>query len=220
MCAGHVLAAQNASSSDDIESLASRAAAAKAAGQTEATFPSRGVTYPVVSRGLNRALSDFTVIVGTPSTKQTVIKDGSSLATWYSIKIKQVIVEHPCKMCALLTTAGLPPSLQPNKLLPVPPQSMLLIRRGGTTNIDGVNVTETEKGLAELTLGKEYLFVVDKASSGIARLVLNDAGLFVVGENGETLTPITGTNNGKAGGFPTLSDLRKNAQTVTEQSKK
>jgi hypothetical protein len=176
---------------EHLDSIQSRAAAAKAAGKTEVSFPAPGVSYPFVPAGLVHASSEFSVVVGIPVAKQTVVENDTSISTWYSIEIEQTISNRPCKMCSLLTLEGLPKSLQPSSLLPIPAHSMLLIRRGGTITADGVAVTETEGGLSALTTGKKYLFVVDKSPKGMVRLVLNDAGIFAVGDDGDTLTPIT-----------------------------
>lgn len=201
---------------EDRESITGRAAKTKAEGKTAVSFASPGVSYPVASTGLTHAVSEFTVVVGTPRAMQTVIQDNMYVATWYSIAIDEVIATHPCQMCSLLTTKGLPQSLQPSSLLPSAPNSILLLRRGGTVTVDGVAVTETENGVAALTTGEKYLFVVDKSSNGMARLVLNDAGIFSVGGKGETLTPISTTGYvasaiSKPQVFPSLDELRKAA---------
>jgi hypothetical protein len=201
-------AAQSAPQVEHVTTIAERAAAAKASGSREAAFPFPGVIYPIVPSGLIHASSQFSLVVGTPRATQTVIQDEAWISTWYSIAIDEVIVEHPCSLCSLLTIDGLPASMRPAKLLPVPAHSLLLIRRGGSVRMDGVDVTETERGVAALTVGKKYLFVVDKSPKGMARLVLNDAGIFVVGQDGDTLAPISGPGDSTKTKFPTLTELR------------
>lgn len=196
------------------ELVTERAAAAKAAGKTEVTFPSLTNTYPVEVKGLTHAIMEFTVVVGTPRKTQSVlVEDGAGIGTWYSVEIEQTIADHACTLCALLTFDKLPGGAKPASLLPVPAHSMIFVRRGGSITVDGIQVTETEKGVATLSEGKKYLFVVDKSPAGIARLVLNDAGIFTVGADGNTLAPLTGSKQAGAssGSFPTLSDLRQAA---------
>jgi hypothetical protein len=197
------------------ESIASRAAQAKAEGKTVVSFPSPVVSYPIAATGLTRAVAQFTVVVGTPRAIQTVIEDNTFVATWYSVTIDEVIAGYPCQICDLLTTKDLPQSMQPTRMLPIASHTMLFIRRGGTVTVDGVAVTETENGISALTIGEKYVFVVDKASSGMARLVLNDAGILSVNSNGETLTPIVGasraTSAAKPPNPPTLQELREAA---------
>jgi hypothetical protein len=205
--------AQSAPQVEHVTTIAERVAAAKASASREVTFAFPGVIYPVVPRGLVRASSQFSLVVGTPRATQTVIQDEASLSTWYSIAIEEVIVDHPCSMCSLLTVDGLPPSMRPDKLLPVPPHSLLLIRRGGAVAMEGVNVTETERGVAQLMVGKKYLFVVDESPKGMARLVLNDAGVFAVGPDGDALTPISRPSDGAKAKFPTLNELRKDVHS-------
>ena len=199
------------------ESIASRAAQGKTEGKSEVTFPSVGTSYPVVAGGLTHATSEFTVVVGVPRAVQTVIENDTSIATWYSIAISEVIASHPCKMCSLLTIDGIPASLVPNTLLPVADRSMLFLRRGGSITRDGVKVTETENHISALTIGKKYVFVVDKSPNGIARLVLNDAGIFTVADDGKTLTSIIvgsspSDKTAQPQGFPTLDQLREAAR--------
>ena len=198
------------------ESITSRAAQAKAEGKTAVSFPSPSVSYPIVAKGLTRAVAQFTVEwVGTPRAIQTVIEDNIFVATWYSVTIDEVIAGYPCQICDLLTTKGLPQSVQPTRMLPIPPHTMLFIRRGGTVTVDGVAVTETENGVSALTIDETYVFVVDKASSGMARLVLNDAGICSVGSDGETSTPIGEASRAASAAKPlnslTLKDLREAA---------
>src|SRR5580704_10694226 len=103
--------------SDPTPSLADRAATAKSEKKPEVSFPSPGVSYPTVPDGLTKAVSEFTVVVGVPRAKQTVIQDATSISTWYSIEIQEVIADHSCKMCSLLTLDSLPKTLQPTNLL-------------------------------------------------------------------------------------------------------
>jgi len=205
------------------QSIASRAAAAKADGKAAVSFPSKGVSYPVAPDGLTHAVSEFTVVVGVPGAIQTVIEDGALIASWYSITISETIANHPCKMCSLLTADGLPKSLQPANLLPIAPHSMLLLRRGGAVTVDGVKITETENGVSALTIGEKYLFVVDKSPGGMARLVLNDAGIFSVGPDGRTLTPISGVSHTTSVAdqkikYPSLGDLRIAAAAAAQKT--
>jgi hypothetical protein len=193
------------------ELVSARAAAAKAAGKTEVTFPSLTNTYPVEAKGLTHAITEFTVVVGTSrKTQPVLLEDGAGIGTWYSVEIEQTIADHACTLCALLTFDKLPGGAKPASLLPVPAHSMVFVRRGGSMTVDGVQVTETEKDVATLTEGKKYLFVVDKSPAGIARLVLNDAGIFVVGEDGNTLTPLNKQGGGSTS-FPTVSELKREA---------
>lgn len=199
------------------ESITSRAAAAKANGKLEVSFPSGVTSYPVLAGGLAHATSEFTVVLGVPRAVQTVIEDDVSIATWYLIDITEVIATHPCKMCSLLTVDSLPSSLVPNTLLPVAGHSMLFLRRGGNITRDNVKVTETENHISDLTIGKKYVFVVDKSQNGMARLVLNDGGIFMVGDDGKTLSSIIVGNRptgstAQSQGFPTLDQLREAAK--------
>ncbi len=199
------------------QSIASRAAEGKADGKQEVSFPSGVTSYPVLADGLTHATSEFTVVVGVPRAIQNVVEDDTSIATWYSIAITEVIASHPCKMCPLLAVEGIPASLLPNTLLPVADHSMLFLRRGGSVTRDGVKVTETENHISALTIGKKYVFVVDKSQNGIARLVLNDGGIFMVEDDGKTLTSIIVGNRpsdkaGQSQGFPTLDQVREAAK--------
>ena len=148
---------------------------------------------------------------------QTMVENNTSIATWYSVAITEVIASHRCEMCSLLTVDGIPPGLVPNKLLPIADHSMLFLRRGGSIIRDGITVTETENHVSTLAIGKKYLFVVDKGQSGFARLVLNDSGIFRVEDDGKTLTSIT-TGNGpsdkaaQSQEFSTLDQLRQAAK--------
>ena len=197
--------------------IADRAAAAKKSGISDVTFATAGVTYPIEPTGLRHAIVDFTVIVGVPVAKQTVVQNGTDISTWYTIDTKEVIADRPCKMCALLSADNIPSTLRPTTLLPIPPHSILLSRRGGSTKVDGVTVTETENGISALTIGTQYLFVVDKSPNGMARLVLNDAGIYTLAPEGQALTPLavaagTASVGTKAGAFPSLAQLRQSAQ--------
>ncbi len=192
------------------ELVSARAAAAKAAGKTEATFPSLTNTYPVEAKGLTHAASQFTVVVGTPrKTLAVLLEDGTAIGTWYSVEIQETITDHACTMCALLTFDKLPGGVKPTSLLPVPPHSMIFVRRGGSMIVDRVQMTETEKDVATLCVGKKYLFVVDKSPAGIARLVLNDAGIFVVGDDGNTLTPLNKQTSATPVSFPPIGELKR-----------
>ncbi len=104
---------------------------------------------------------------------------------------QKVLVDHPPVTTASLLTDSLPVQIKTSTLLPLNGNQILLAVSGGTTVIDGVTLTERTPGEESIKLNQQYLFILDISPDRLARLPLEAAGVFTIGGDGNTLSPIT-----------------------------
>jgi hypothetical protein len=147
--------------------------AAKKENKTKITIPAwnRLEAEPIVEDVVTR----FTVLVAVLEQKRSYeSSDGNQLTTWNKLKILDTV-------SAPKETITDESSKPPQELFPLNRGEILIQTAGGTSVIDGVEITQPGP---ELNKGQKYLLYVILNPSGVAALPHGRAGIFEVEQNG------------------------------------
>jgi hypothetical protein len=156
--------------------------AAKAANQNTAELAVPLVTPTGVS-SLDDVFADYAVLVTTPI-KKLVVSDGSSLTTWYSLNIQQVVSRPPQDTSSEVHSI-------PQELLPVNPGTVLVPIDGGELLEDGVLVKQ--QSMFAMSPGDRYLLILNMEDGGrVGSLAADEASILKI-DNGFHLS--TAHNN-------------------------
>jgi hypothetical protein len=164
---------------EDKHSLKEIARRSKAEGKGAIKVPGSWFDYPGRDMTLDKALSDYTVVVAEMMTSKSYPFESRGVRTWYKFKIKEALSEkyaNPCSTCPEIPDV-------PEDLSPVNYDEFVFPTSGGTVNVDGVDVTVDPGSEPVFESGKKYLLVVSLAPSRVALMGAGPSGIFQVNED-------------------------------------
>jgi len=162
---------------------------AKSRGQQKVRVPAPLVEYLGGAGTITseEAFSSSTVVIAHVIYKQSYPRN-DDIVTWNKFAIDEVLSqakELPCPGCVL-------PDV-PSTFLPLQSGEFLIPKTGGTVNIDGVDIEQTDDTFPEYQFNQSYLLLINLYPTGAARTFGGPVGVFKV-ENGKVL-PIRDTEH-------------------------
>ncbi|HVF54868.1 MAG TPA: hypothetical protein VM934_01885 [Pyrinomonadaceae bacterium] len=148
---------------------------ARSNGQSRIVKPGPLVEYATYIRSLKTALSSYWAVVASPIEKHSITKENGDIRTWYKFRILESINPQKYNRCSDCPA----PAVVPAEMLPLQTDEILLSERGGTVNVEGIEiVTPPEFGFE---LSEQYLLFLQEDQSGFfGRLMVGPDALFKV----------------------------------------
>ena len=164
----------------DTTTLSGMALQAQAEGQSQV-----GVAKNVMYEGvddLNSALSAYTVVEATATTKQSYILDEFNIGTWYKFTLNSTIKQNPMVVCSQCSS-GIPDP--PSALLPLNSNEILLLHPGGSHPVEGIPFTVTVPQFPDFNLNQKYLLFLDFDSTRkVGTVSVGPPGVYFVDASG------------------------------------
>ncbi len=158
---------------------------AKSEGRKRATMSAGiGDYLGSADQDIDKAISQYTILVAEPIESKTYQGDSESLVTWYRFRTVESLTDTklpPCLACNTLSV--------PQEMLPINADEFFVPRAGGTMEIDGIEVTEIEASFPAFERGQRYLMFLLVYPSGVALTAGGPLGVFRV-VNHDTLRPL------------------------------
>ena len=160
---------------------------AKATGKRKIEVSGIQELYPV-PESLDAALSRYTTIIAKPIQHVSLLVEDGVIATWTKFKVSETL--SSVRSNPDLYKHGFAPT-PPDDILPVNQDEILVFRTGGTTTIDGVEVTSVQPGLPKFDDNKTYMLFLtfDPNNQQIARVEVGPRGVFEIDDN-DKITPL------------------------------
>lgn len=165
-------------------SIASAVKKAKEKGNNKIIVYPPEVSYVQSLSSMDEALSYYSAVIAQPVTKFTQIsKDGEAVITWYKFKILETLSDKVCDRC--------PPANDiPSEILPLNSDEIIVAKYGGTTSLDGVEVTMTNPSYPDFEMSEKYLLFLEVDPTRQAgNIMVGPAGIFTVKSSGD-IVPI------------------------------
>jgi len=158
---------------------------AKTHGQQKIKVPAPLVEYLGGASTItsDEAFASSTVLIAHLVSQESYPRD-DDIITWNKFAIEEVLSEAqklPCPACV--------PADAPSTLLPLQSGEFLIPKTGGTVNIDGVVVEQTDNDFPAYEFNQRYLLLVSLYPPGVARTMGGPVGVFTIGQNGN-LKPV------------------------------
>lgn len=134
---------------------------------------------------IDKALSEYMVVVASPIESRTYEHSPNSLITWHKFTTVESLTNNRPPLCFECNSL-----LPPPDMLPLLAGEFLVPRAGGTIRKDGVELTEVEPTFPPFKKGQKYLMLISLYPSGVALTAGGPVGIFPVDDSG-TLTPLT-----------------------------
>jgi hypothetical protein len=151
---------------------------AKAEGKNRTVVRAPFVTYRGEADPPEAILSQASVVVARPVEMFTFSPNDEEIVTWYKFEVIESLKEGiACQRC--------PHPPPPPEILPVSEGEFLLVKYGGSLNVDGVQVSMVAPGFPPFSRNKKYLLFLVKSDNGIASLVAGPSGVYTINPNGE-----------------------------------
>jgi hypothetical protein len=160
---------------------------AKARGKRKIEVPGMRELYPV-PESLDAALSRYSTIIAKPTQQVSLLVEDGVIATWTKFKVSETLSSVRSDPAAY--RYGFAPT-PPSDILPVNQDEILVFRTGGTTTIEGVEVTSVQPGLPKFDDNKTYMLFLtfDPNNQQVARVEVGPRGVFELDDNGK-ITPL------------------------------
>jgi hypothetical protein len=158
-------------------------------GKSKVVIPGPRIEYGGVNMTLPEALRLYSVFIAEPLESKTYVSDSDHIVTWYRFVIRETLSLRAPLVCDTCPKPG----EAPVDMLPVKPGELLISKVGGTTTLNGVQVTMTDLDLRDFDIGKKYLMFVSVTPTGVAMIGGGPAGIFQITE-GDRLEALTKKN--------------------------
>lgn len=158
---------------------------AKSEGRKKVIVPADVVEY-LGSAGTitaEEAFSSSSVVIAHLVAKESYPRN-DYIVTWNKFAIDEVLSEAkelPCTNCG--------PSNPPSTFLPLQSGEFLISKRGGTVNIDGVELEQTDQAFPEYEFSERYLLLLVLQPTGTAWTIGGPVGVFRV-VNDDKVVPV------------------------------
>jgi hypothetical protein len=155
---------------------------AKVKGSEEVTIPAPIVEYRGVE-SLDEAISGYhyTVALAQLVGEHSFARDEQTVATWYKFKVKDYLVRQAPTECPICTQQ---PEV-PQELLPLAADEILVLKPGGTVNVDGVTVKSVEPGFPAFSRSEKYLLFLElDLARNVGRVAAGPNGVYTIDPGG------------------------------------
>lgn len=160
-------------------SIASAVKKAKEKGNNKIIVYPPNVEYVNHLTSMDEVLSSYSAVIAQPVAKFTQIsKDEEAVITWYKFKILETLSDKVCHRC--------PPANDiPSEMLPLNSDEIIVARYGGTTSLDGVEVTMPNPSYPDFELSEKYLLFLEvDPTRQVGKIMVGPAGIFTIKPNG------------------------------------
>jgi hypothetical protein len=164
---------------EDKYSLKEIARRAKEEGRAEVTIPGPWVNEPGLDMKFDEALRHYSVVVAEVISSKSYAFNSYSIGTWYKFRITDALSERNSEYCPTCPEAR----EAPQEFTPINSDEFLLSAGGGTVNVNGVEVTETDRYLPAFEIRKKYVLVISLAPTRVAIFGTGPAGVFRVSDD-------------------------------------
>jgi len=152
---------------------------AKSEGRSKVRVPTPEIDYLGSDGAITaeEAFSACTVVIAQLVSRRSYDRN-EDIITWNKFAIDEVLSEAkelPCPACG--------PSDPPATLLPLHSGQFVIPKKGGTVNIDGVEIEQTGDGFPEYESNQKYLLLVNLYPNGTATTIGGPVGVFRIVDN-------------------------------------
>ena len=180
--------------SNDRGKIQWRVQVAKAKGLQKYVYPSP-TPLLAMTRSLDDALSQYTVIIARPVAKKTYVYNSEDIITWFKFAVSDNLSQPGSKTLRQGSITTLPAGNAvieaARELLPLSENEILIPQHGGTLEVDGVTLTQQPYNSPEFSLFKRYLLFVSRdESEGTGNIKLGPHGVFSVNDDNQ-IEPVT-----------------------------
>lgn|GEM_PF-3556615 len=150
---------------------------ARARGQRKVTVPGNPTYYPVGSsiHELNAKLSDYTIVVAILIKKSSHLEGDTTIRTWNKFKMLDAIARVPPRPKYVNRPAV------SDELLPIREDEIVVPTEGGTTMIDGLEVTQLNSDFEFFHEGQKYMLALSlDPTTRIGELDLGPVGFLLL----------------------------------------
>jgi hypothetical protein len=159
---------------------------AKIQGQRKVSIQSPVVEYlGSANEDVDKALSEYTVVVAEPVASRTYEHTGDTLITWYKFKILEPLTDIRPALCAECNSLSPPPDM-----LPVLAGEFLIPRQGGAIEQEGIELTQVDPAFPPFKQGQKYLMLISLYPTAVAFTAGGPIGVFRI-DGGEKLSALT-----------------------------
>jgi hypothetical protein len=138
------------------------------------------------ARSVDDILRRYTVVVAQPIEERDYIDEHDDITSWYKFKVLETVSQPN----AIQSLNSIQP---PTELLPLSPDEILVPRLGGTTLVDGIELTRNEHDFPKFAKDQKYLlFVLLDDATRVGTAALGPAGVLIVKDD-NSLAAINGT---------------------------
>lgn len=185
--------------------------AAKAKGEDQVFLSGPRVEYADGVKDVDEALLHLGLVTAKPIEKKSYVRDTDEIVTWYRFKIVEKLSHNSLPKCE---ACGISEEEIPVDLLPLKRNEILVVKYGGTVNLEGVKVTMIDPQIPEFVMFQSYLLFLATDSSGkIGQIRMGPTGIFSVMSDG-SIEPITKKEH------PLKKDIKTRYSDSLEQVKK
>lgn len=154
----------------------------KIRGGDQVTVPAPLVEYTRVL-SLDEAISHYhyTAAVAHLVGEHSFALNDSMIATWYKFKVKDYLVRQAPSVCRICSQQ---PEL-PQELLPLADDEILVLKPGGTLNVEGVTIKSFEPSFPDFSRSEQYLLFLElDLSRNVGRVAAGPNGVFTIDPSG------------------------------------
>ena len=137
------------------------------------------------------AINDYSVVIATVNARFTYYdEDLDTIITYYKLSVEQTLSQRPQKNCGGCTPEPNPP----NELLPISSGQIYFRMPHGVTTLENVTVDAATSRFSSsaLVVGQRCLaFLSLDSPAGSASLRIGPEGLYLIGADGNSLSPLS-----------------------------
>jgi hypothetical protein len=156
---------------------------AKANGEKQVVLSAPTTEYlgDSASTTLDRALSNYTTVVATPTEVRSYVAENSEdIVTWVRFTIIESLSQAEKPACA-----GCDVPQPPEEFSKVGENEFVMSKVGGRVVVQGISVVMADPEFPEFSLGKKYLLFISRYPSGVALIGVGPKGVFAVDDEGK-----------------------------------
>ena len=149
---------------------------------------------PPLDESLDDAARRYSVVIVQALEHYGLIESDKRIGSWWRFQIRSFV--SPSRVSSLAPKlAQLPKDFQPTRYLPIPPDEVIVFRRGGTVLLDGVSVTEEDPQFDTFIDGQEYVLFLAQSEDRLASIPLGSDGSYAI-LNGGLLSSLRNAGRG------------------------
>ena len=152
------------------------AAKARREGKSSATVAAPIVEYLGSADDPEFVLSNYSAVIAQPIESKTVaVDEDKAIVTWYKFRRLETLRERPAR-----PNLPAPTILPPQELLPLDEDDFLVVKYGGSVDVDGMNVSMVDPDFPPFQINNRYLLFISMLPAGVAHIWAGPTGTFRV----------------------------------------